>query len=145
MIDRRRISAATAALLAAGWQTTARAQGLETARLLCGYPPGGTTDAVSRRIAEKLQGSYAKAVVVDNKPGASGRLAIEELKRSPADGSAMLLTPASAVSLFPHVYNRLSYKPSDLVPVTTACRIAFGFGQCRASCVNRGCRLGSFG
>jgi tripartite-type tricarboxylate transporter receptor subunit TctC len=128
MIDRRRFSAASFALLATGWQTPLRAQGLETARLLCGYPPGGTTDAVSRRIAEKLQGSYAKAVLVDNKPGASGRLAIEELKRGAGDGSVMLLTPASAVSLFPHIYNRLSYKPAELVPVTTACRIAFGFG-----------------
>jgi tripartite-type tricarboxylate transporter receptor subunit TctC len=128
MIDRRRFSAASIALLAPGWQTAARAQGLETARLLCGYPPGGTTDAVSRRIAEKLQGGYAKAVLVDNKAGASGRLAIEELKRGAADGSVMLLTPASAVSLFPHIYNRLTYKPSELVPVTTACRIAFGFG-----------------
>jgi tripartite-type tricarboxylate transporter receptor subunit TctC len=129
MLDRRRFTTATAlGLLAGGWHAAARAQALDSAKLLCGYPPGGTTDAVSRRIAEKLQGGYAKVVLVDNKPGASGRLAIEEVKRSAADGSVMLLTPASAVSLFPHVYNRLTYKPTDLQPVSTACRIAFGFG-----------------
>jgi tripartite-type tricarboxylate transporter receptor subunit TctC len=112
-----------------GWPLLALAQGIDTARVLCGYPAGGTTDAVSRRVAEKLQaGGYAKAVVVDNKAGASGRIAIEELKRSPADGSVLLLTPASAISLFPHIYNKLSYRIEDVAPVSTACRIAFGFG-----------------
>ncbi len=97
--------------------------------MLCGYPAGGTTDAVSRRVAEKLQSNgYAKVALVDNKAGASGRIAIEELKRSPADGSVMLLTPASAISLFPHIYTKLNYRMEDVTPVSTACRIAFGFG-----------------
>lgn len=125
------IAGATAGtgLAALGWAPLARAQTLETTKVLCGYPAGGTTDAVSRRIADKLQsGGYAKVALVDNKAGASGRLAIEELKRSAADGSVLLLTPASAISLFPHIYNRLAYRIEDVAPVSTACRIAFGFG-----------------
>lgn len=128
MIDRRQFSLSTAAalgLLAPGW---ARAQALETARVLCGFPAGGTTDAVSRRVADKLRGSHAKVVLVDNKPGAGGRLAVEELKRSPNDGSVMLLTPAAMVTLYPHLYTKLSYGIDDLTPVCTACTINFGFG-----------------
>ena len=120
--------AAGTGLATLAWTPLAHAQGIETAKVLCGYPAGGTTDAVSRRIADKLQGGYAKVALVDNKVGASGRIAIEELKRSPADGSVMLLTPASAISLFPHVYNKLTYRTEDVAPVSTACRIAFGFG-----------------
>ena len=92
-------------------------------------PAGGTTDAVSRRVAAKLQGGgYAKTALVENKAGASGRLAIDELKRSPADGSVMLLTPALIISLYPHIYNKLSYRIEDVTPIGTACRIGFGFG-----------------
>ena len=133
MLNRRQFAATAGAGLFAtlGLPQAARAQGaaVETLKVLCGYPAGGTTDAVSRRVAEKLQSNgYAKVALVDNKAGASGRIAIEELKRSPADGSVMLLTPASAISLFPHIYTKLNYRMEDVTPVSTACRIAFGFG-----------------
>lgn len=128
MPGRRQFLAGTG-LAALAWVPLARAQALESVRVLCGYPAGGTTDAVSRRVADKLQSSaYAKLALVENKAGASGRIAIEELKRSPADGSVMLLTPASAISLFPHVYKELGYRVEDVAPVSTACRIAFGLG-----------------
>ena len=130
MLNRRQFSfAAATGLIGLGLPQASRAQAIDTLKLLCGYPPGGTTDAVTRRLAGSLQAAgHAKVALVDNKPGASGRLAIDELRRSPADGSVMLLTPASAISLFPHFYNKLSYRPEDLAPVGTACRIGFGFG-----------------
>lgn len=106
----------------------AQAPMLETAKILVGFPAGGTTDAVSRRVAERLQGSYAKTVLVDNKAGAGGRLAVEELKRSPADGSVLLLTPASMITLYPHIYLKLPYKIEDVTPVSTAGMLNFGFG-----------------
>ena len=62
------------------------------------------------------------AVVDDNKPGAAGRLVVDLLKSSPADGKTMLLTPSSVVTLYPHVYRQLSYDPvADLTPVAMAC------------------------
>jgi tripartite-type tricarboxylate transporter receptor subunit TctC len=127
MIDRREFTLSATALLAlvAGG---ARAQGIETARVLCGFPAGGTTDAVSRRVAEKLRGVHAKTLIVDNKPGAGGRLAVEELKRSPNDGSVMLLTPASMVTLYPHLYSKLPYGIEDVTPLCTACNLSFGLG-----------------
>lgn len=126
MIDRRTLLAAVpllATLPRAAW-----AQQLETAKVLCGFPAGGTTDAVSRRVADKLRGAYARVALVDNKAGAGGRLAAEEVSRGAPDGSTMLLTPASIVTLYPHIYTRLGYGPRDLRPVSTACHISFGFG-----------------
>jgi tripartite-type tricarboxylate transporter receptor subunit TctC len=112
-----------------GWPLIASAQQMGSAKVLCGFPAGGTTDAVSRRVAEKLQsGGYAKTALVDNKPGAGGRLAVDELKRSPADGSVLLLTPAAMITLYPHIYTKLPYGMQDVTPVCTACKLVFGFG-----------------
>ena len=127
MITRRQVLASSG--IAVLGLPAAAADPIPTAKVLCGFPPGGTTDAVSRRVAEKLQATgYAKVALVDNKPGAGGRLAVDELKRSPANGSTLLLTPAAMITLYPHIYTKLSYRIEDVTPVSTACRVAFGFG-----------------
>lgn len=126
MIDRRTLLAAAPLIMAA--PRLAFAQTLETARVLCGFPAGGTTDAVSRRVADKLRGGYARTALVDNKAGAGGRIAVEEVSRAAPDGSTLLLTPAAMITLYPHIYTRLAYGPRDLRPVSTACQVAFGFG-----------------
>ncbi len=114
--------AAALAALAAGLPMAARAQNLELAKILCGFPPGGTSDAMSRRLAERLRGNYAGNVVVENKPGAGGQIGVTTLKDSPADGSVMLLTPSSMLSVYPYVYKSLPYKPeTDVQPVSIAC------------------------
>lgn len=127
MSNRRHFMLATAAALG-GWNALAQAQSVELLKVLCGFPPGGTTDAVSRRVADKLRGSYARNALVENKPGAGGRLAVEELRRSPADGSTMLLTPAGMITLYPHIYRSLPYGPNDVQPVSIGGRIGFGLG-----------------
>jgi tripartite-type tricarboxylate transporter receptor subunit TctC len=130
--DRRQFLAATGGAFAfsglAGLPRLASAQTLvEQTRVLCGFPAGGTTDAVSRRVADKLRGSFAKISLVENKPGVGGRLAVEELKRSAPDGTTLLLTPASPITLYPHIYRSLSYGINDVAPVCTACSINFAF------------------
>lgn len=127
-IQRREFIVATGAAALGGWSTVAHAQTVDTLKVICGFPPGGTTDAVSRRVADKLRGTYAKNAIVENKPGAGGRLGVEELRRSPADGSTMLLTPAGMITLYPHIYRSLSYGPNDVTPVSIGGRIEFGFG-----------------
>jgi tripartite-type tricarboxylate transporter receptor subunit TctC len=127
-IQRREFIVATGAAALGGGSTVAHAQSVDTLKVICGFPPGGTTDAVSRRVADKLRGTFAKNAIVENKPGAGGRLGVEELRRSPADGSAMLLTPAGMITLYPHIYRSLSYGPNDVTPVSIAGRIEFGFG-----------------
>jgi len=101
-------------------QLPASAQALDQVRIFYGFPPGSSGDSVARRVGEKLAGSaYTKnAAVVDNKPGAGGRIALESLKASPADGSVLALAPVSALSTYPHIYSRLSYKPEDFAPVS---------------------------
>lgn len=127
MLNRRQV-AATLGLTLLGVQEARSQTALPNAKVLCGFPAGGTTDAVSRRVAERLQGSYAGVAIVENKPGAGGRLAVEELKRSPNDGSVLLLTPAAMITLYPHLYRKLPYRADEFTPVCTACQVVFGFG-----------------
>lgn len=99
---------------------------LPTLRVLCGYPAGGGVDIVSRRIAEKLAGRHAAAAIVENRSGAAGRIAMQELKQGASDGSVMLITPASVVTMYPHVFRNPGYDPfADATPVSTVAQTAF--------------------
>ncbi len=119
----------SAVLSAFGLPLAAQAQAsLDMAKILVGFPPGGTTDALSRRVADKLRGSYASHVIVENKPGAGGQIAISALKTAPADGSTLLLTPSSMLSVYPFTYSKLPYTLDDLAPVSVACFFSHGFG-----------------
>ncbi|MDB5868295.1 MAG: hypothetical protein JWP96_627 [Polaromonas sp.] len=130
MTTRRNFTSAlggAAALASLG--LSARAQTApEVARILVGFPAGGTTDALSRRIADKLRGPYAAHVVVENKPGAGGQIAITTLKDSPADVSTLLLTPSSMLSIYPFTYPKLPYRLEDVAPVSVACFFSHGLG-----------------
>jgi tripartite-type tricarboxylate transporter receptor subunit TctC len=90
---------------------------LENLRIIVGFPPGGTTDAFARRISEKLRGTYANNVIVDNKPGAGGQIGVTTLKSAAADGAHILYSPASMLTIYPHSYTRLSYAQSDVTPL----------------------------
>jgi len=108
---------------AAALPLTARAQGIEQLRVYYGFPPGSAGDITTRRVTERLNAvGYVKTPgVVENKAGAGGRIALETLKTSPADGSVLAVTPMSPVSIYPHVYKKLSYDPPvDFAPVSMA-------------------------
>jgi tripartite-type tricarboxylate transporter receptor subunit TctC len=117
---RRFLGAAAAGLAGAALPFTTRAQGFETARIIIGFPPGGTTDVMGRKVAEKLRGPFARNVIVDNRPGAGGQLGVTVLRDGPADGSAMLLTPSSMLTIYPFTYPKLVYKAEDVQPVSLA-------------------------
>ena len=108
---------------------TARAQSLpETARIVVGFPPGGAPDLVARRLADQLAGKLAKVVIVDNRPGASGRIAVDIARQSPPDGLTLLLNPAGVLTINPHSFKKLNYEPfKDFAPVSLAAMIDFGF------------------
>jgi tripartite-type tricarboxylate transporter receptor subunit TctC len=119
MTTRRQLiqGAAAAGLLGLG-TLPARAQSrVETLRIIIGFPPGGTTDAFARRVGDKLRGSYANTVVVDNKPGGGGQLGVMTLKGAAADGAHILYTPASMLTIYPHSYSRLNYSQADVTPI----------------------------
>jgi tripartite-type tricarboxylate transporter receptor subunit TctC len=119
-LQRRHLLLAAAA---SGLPLAARAQNFEQPKFLYGFPAGSAGDIACRRVAERMGGTpYAKnAAIVENKPGAGGRIALDTLKSSPADGSVLALSPYSCVSIYPHVYKKLSYDPvADFVPVSIA-------------------------
>lgn len=124
----RRTFVKTAAGLAAlgALPIAARAQALETLRILAGFPAGGTVDVLARRIADKLRGGYARIALVENKPGAAGQIAVNTLKDSPPDGSVALITPSSMLSIYPYTYRKLQYKLEDVAPVSVAAYINHG-------------------
>ena len=105
------------------------AQAIEQVKILYGFPPGSSGDIVARRVGEKIAGSaYTKNIaVVENKPGAGGRIALDSLKPAVADGSVLALTPFSMLALFPHVYSKLAYDPfKDFQPVSIAAIMQHG-------------------
>jgi tripartite-type tricarboxylate transporter receptor subunit TctC len=117
---------ANIAALICGVPQLAKAQNIEILKIVSGFPPGGTIDALARRIADKLRGNYSNAVVVENKPGAGGQLGVVAVKNAVPDGSTMLITPSSMLSIYPYTYPRLPYKFSDLVPISSGCYVNHG-------------------
>lgn len=121
-------SAGAAALLSAiGQRAWAQGQ-FETARIITGFAAGGTSDTICRRIASRLQGEYARSAVVENRTGAGGQIAVQFVKGAAPDGSTILQTPTSILTVYPHIYKKLPYDPAaDLTPVTVGCIFDFGF------------------
>lgn len=131
MMNRRNFVQAlgAAGTLAALAPHQAFAQALELVKIVNGFPAGGTADVTSRRIGDKLGGSaYTKnPAVVENKTGAAGRIACETVKNANPDGSTLLLTPYSMMSVYPHIYAKLSYDPfKDFAPVCMASMLTHG-------------------
>jgi tripartite-type tricarboxylate transporter receptor subunit TctC len=122
MTNRRHFVQSAASL--AAWSALpkgALAQAFAQARIVNGFPAGGTADAASRVVADRLGNTaYAKnAVVVENKVGAGGRIACETVKAAAPDGATLLLTPYSCTAIYPHIYSKLSYDPlRDFAPVS---------------------------
>lgn len=120
MITRRDLFAASAGMvLSAAYRAPrALAQPLaKTAHILSGFT-SGFQDAMARLVAGQMSG-YAETIVVENRPGAGGRLAAEAVKNADADGSVMLFAPLGFMIFFPHVYRTLRYQPRDFTPVST--------------------------
>jgi len=105
-----------------------QAQTAESAKILAGFAAGGTIDTLARRVATKLGGGYARSVVVDNRPGAGGQIAISALKAAAPDGNTLLVTPMSMLGIYPHTYRKLPYDPvADLTPVSLGVEFDMGF------------------
>src|SRR5258708_12695224 len=87
--------------------------------IVVGLPAGGGTDVIARMIGEKLRGHYAPAVIVDNRPGAAARIAVDYVKNAEPDGTTLLFTPDFPLTVYPHSYKKLDYNPlRDLLPPT---------------------------
>ena len=119
MPARRQVLSGALAAAAFGGIGRGAAQSVDkTVHVIAGFAAGGGTDLSARLFAERIRGAYAPVVIVDNKVGVAGRLAVEFVKSAPADGSVILFTPDFPITLYPHIYKQLSYDPlRDLTPV----------------------------
>lgn len=102
------------------------AQGSRPITLLVGFPAGGSPDFVARTIADKLQAKLKRSVIVDNKAGAGGQLALAALQNANADGTTYALTPPGMLTIYPSLYAKLPYDVSKLEPVVAVCTFEHG-------------------
>lgn len=110
--------AAAATGAGAGSGTGASAYPQRPIRLLVGFAPGGAADTVARAMSEAMGKSLGQTVVVENRPGAGSSLAAEQLVRAAPDGYTVLLASPSSVSVNPALNAKLSYRTTDLQPIT---------------------------
>ena len=88
-------------------------------RILIPFPPGGTSDILARLIGPKLTEAWGPQVLVDNRVGAGGNIAMELTARAPADGYTMVLTDLGNLAITPSVYTKLPFDIiRDLTPVS---------------------------
>ncbi|HSQ05618.1 MAG TPA: tripartite tricarboxylate transporter substrate binding protein [Burkholderiales bacterium] len=120
MTRQARISRAGVALSLIAASALCHAQGwpAKPIRMLVGFPPGGPTDVVARLVSEKVASQVNERIIIDNRPGASGNIAVEILAKANPDGHTLLYS-SNAIALSPGLYAKLGYDPvKDVAPVT---------------------------
>jgi tripartite-type tricarboxylate transporter receptor subunit TctC len=87
-------------------------------KVLVGFAAGGSLDLLARIVADGLSAKVGKQFIVENKTGASGRLAVEGTKSAKPDGETFLVCPQGPLTLFPHIFKNLKFDPfKDLTPI----------------------------
>jgi tripartite-type tricarboxylate transporter receptor subunit TctC len=123
-LNRRRFVSLASGIAAAVAADGVFAQGgHRVAKVVVGAQAGGLADAIARIFVNRLQGTFSGGVIVENRPGAGGRLAVEAVRNSAPDGNTLLFTPDCALTVYPHSYRKLSYVPlRDLAPLSAPVR-----------------------
>ena len=117
------------------WAATAVAfaQVDKPVRLLVGFAPGGSADIAARLLADRMKDELKQSVVVENRPGAGGRIVAEAIRNGPVDGSLLMLTPIVVTVLAPLVFTKLPYDPLvDFAPVAHVANFQFGLSVAAA-------------
>ncbi len=119
MTSRRRFTTTllgTAALAAA--PTIWAADSKKPIHILVGFPAGGGSDVIARLLADKLQAELGRNVLVENRPGAGGQIASQQLKAARADGTTVFLSHDHSISILPQVVKNPGYAPQqDFTPL----------------------------
>ena len=117
-MKRRSLNLVAAAAVLLASSGAALAQDRSTLKILVGFPPGGSVDIIARLIADHMRSTLDQNVIVDNKPGAAGRVALGEVKRAAPDGNTLVLAPSGALVILPWATKNLGYDPTkDFTPV----------------------------
>lgn len=97
-------------------------------QLLTGFP-SGIVDQVARLLADGLGTALGRSVIVEARPGAAGRLALEAARSARPDGDTLVVVPHGSMTLFPHVFRSLRYDPvRDFAPVSQLATFDFALG-----------------
>ena len=97
-------------------------------RMLVGTAPGGPIDFSARLAAQKLSEALGQVVVVDNRTGASGTIATEQVARTTPDGYTLLMASAATQCITPHLYRKLAYDTlKDFTPISTVTGVSYVF------------------
>lgn len=107
----RRLAACLLAAAALAIAAPASAQEGKLLRIIVPFQAGGQQDVLARHLATHLAPRLGGSVIVENRPGASGMLAAEQVARMPRDGSVLMMTTGGAISIAPHLYPKLPYDP----------------------------------
>jgi tripartite-type tricarboxylate transporter receptor subunit TctC len=117
-------SLSAAAVLCAA--AAAFAQDKPPLKILVGFPPGGSADIIARIVGDAVRDDFG-SVVVENRPGAAGRIALAAVKNAKPDGQTVVILPSGPMVLFPHVYKKLDYDPvKDFTPISQLAIFQFG-------------------
>lgn len=115
-MNRRSFLGAVSSVLAASTPAARAAEG--PVRVVVGFPPGGSVDGVARVAADVLAPGWGRQIIVENRPGAAGRLAVDFVRNAAPDGGTFLVCPQGPMTLFPHVFKNLGYDPArDFTPI----------------------------
>lgn len=95
-------------------------------KILVGFAPGGSADVLARLLASAMQNDFS-SVIVENRVGAGGRIALTQVKNAKPDGQTVIVLPSGPMVMFPHVYRKLDYDAvKDFTPVSQIARFQFG-------------------
>ncbi|NDP43107.1 MAG: ABC transporter substrate-binding protein [Aromatoleum sp.] len=98
-------------------------------RILVGFAAGGTADLIARVVADKLTASIGQPVIVENRPGAIGRIAAEAVRAAAPDGTTIMVMPIGPMAVVPHVYKDIPYDPiKDFAAVALGATFQFAIG-----------------
>jgi tripartite-type tricarboxylate transporter receptor subunit TctC len=116
----RIVFAALALCTLANFSASAQPYPARPIRVLITIPPGGAPDIAARLIGQYLQESVGWTFVIENRPGANGNIATEQVAKSAPDGYTLLLHADSGITINPHVYTKLPFDTrKDLLPVAS--------------------------
>lgn len=128
-MNRKTFVGGTVAIIAAaclGFPAWGQAYPNKPIRIITPFPAGQGPDVLLRIVADKMSTALGQAVIIDNKPGASGFIAFDAAKRSPADGYTLVQMDSFHIGTHPYLFNRLPYSASkDFDPVTPLVRNYF--------------------
>ena len=103
-------------------------------KILVGFAAGGTADLIARVVADKMKDSIGQAVIVENRPGAIGRITADAVKSAAPDGTTIMVMPIGPMAVVPHVYKDITYDPiKDFTPIAVGATFQFAFAVGPAS------------